>query len=84
MKEKLMIIIDLSVRKRENCLQKIKLNYKFWKLKKKTITLNYFFITIFSFGGALVDWDSIASKDPESLLLRSPLAVLTPYFAIRI
>ena len=30
-----MIIIDLSVRKRENCLQKIKLNYKFWKLKKK-------------------------------------------------
>ena len=69
-----MIIIDLSVRKRENCLQKIKLNYKFWKLKKKTITLNYFFITIFSFGGALVDWDSIASKDPESLLLRSPLA----------
>ena len=40
--------------------------------KKKTINPNYFFfITIFSFGGALVDWGSAAS---ESLLLGSPLA----------
>ena len=45
------------------------------KKKKKTITLNYFFfITIFSFGGPLVVWESAASEDSESLLLRSPWA----------
>ena len=35
MKVKLIIIIDLSLRKRQSWLQRIKLNYKFWEPKKK-------------------------------------------------
>ena len=37
-KKKLIIIIDLSLRKRQSWLQKVKLNYKFWEPKKKKKT----------------------------------------------
>ena len=74
MKEKLIIIIDLSLRKRPIAYKRsnwITISEK----KKNTITLNYFFfITIFSFGGPLVVWESAASEDSKSLLLRSPWA----------
>ena len=75
MKEKLIIIIDLSLRKRPIAYKRSNWITSSEKKKKKTITLNYFFfITIFSFGGPLVVWESAASEDSESLLLRSPWA----------
>ena len=65
----LIIFICLKLRKkqrdykRSSWLQTMETKTTVTKKKKKTTILNYlFFITIFSFAGALVDWESAASE----------------------
>ena len=82
MKERLAIFIKIKPQKKANQLQNVNFVTSFGnkdnslkKKKRENHTLNYyFFTTIFSFGGPLVGWESATFEDPESLLLRSPLA----------
>ena len=82
-KEKFIIVIKLSLRKRQmdykraSWLQIMEAKTTIKKKKKKgkaTLKNYFFFITILSFVGALVDWVSAASEDFGPLPLRSPLA----------
>ena len=75
-KEKLILIIDLSLRKRLSWLHWIRLNYKFCEPKKKKhqkIIHDFIFITILSLG-VLVGWVVAAVEGAVSLPLGSSLA----------
>ena len=82
-KERFIIVIKLSLRKRQMDYKRaswLQIMQAKTTIKKKggggkaTLKIYFFFITILSFVGALVDWVSVASEDFGPLPLRSPLA----------
>ena len=75
-KERFIIFIKLRLRKRQIDYKRSKwLQIRETKTtcKKKIYPKNYFFITIFSLAGSLVDWVSVAFRASGPLPLRSSL-----------